>query len=277
MPVDPHLTSQQSQCDTNRAVKSYGPGQVVCVVHSKHPLTLGTIRRVLSSTPSLQCSVKRYDLAFRQPRTERCEILILDTCSIPCWQEDLAQWRSGEGRAIALISPELDRTNESFRMVSLGATGIIPFCEELDAKLPSALAVVAQGGLWIKRQVLSEYVRRTSQLLSYMLYPERLVTSRERQIINFLSEGLSNKEIAHALHISERTVKFHVSNILRKCEFESRRELRGKSSEANVRTCPETMNLESSKPSFSAVQFDAKRAIPNREACLPAALRFKGK
>jgi two-component system, NarL family, nitrate/nitrite response regulator NarL len=44
---------------------------------------------------------------------------------------------------------------------------------------------------------------------------ERL-TSRERQIVNFLSEGASNKEIAKALSVSVSTIKAHLTKIFRK-------------------------------------------------------------
>jgi DNA-binding NarL/FixJ family response regulator len=48
-------------------------------------------------------------------------------------------------------------------------------------------------------------------------------TPREEQIIPCLVEGFSNKEISQMLGISTRTVKFHVSNILRKIKVKSRR------------------------------------------------------
>jgi DNA-binding NarL/FixJ family response regulator len=54
---------------------------------------------------------------------------------------------------------------------------------------------------------------------------DRLLTARESQILESVLWGRSNKEIASNLAISERTVKFHVSNILSKTGAERRREL----------------------------------------------------
>jgi two-component system, NarL family, nitrate/nitrite response regulator NarL len=43
-----------------------------------------------------------------------------------------------------------------------------------------------------------------------------MLTPRERQALTLLAEGLSNKQIAARLHISEHTAKFHVNSILGK-------------------------------------------------------------
>jgi predicted ATPase/DNA-binding CsgD family transcriptional regulator len=62
-----------------------------------------------------------------------------------------------------------------------------------------------------------------------ILPPERdarsLLTPRERQVAGLLKQGQSNREIADALFIGERTVETHVGNILAKLGFKSRAEL----------------------------------------------------
>ncbi|NIR96415.1 MAG: helix-turn-helix transcriptional regulator [Gammaproteobacteria bacterium] len=42
------------------------------------------------------------------------------------------------------------------------------------------------------------------------------LTAREREVLQWLAKGKSSWDISMILHISERTVKFHVSNILHK-------------------------------------------------------------
>ena len=68
--------------------------------------------------------------------------------------------------------------------------------------------------------------------LVHLLQPERRskskesllaqLTEREREILDYLAQGLSNKAIARALDISYDTVKFHVRHILAKLNFTSR-------------------------------------------------------
>ncbi|WP_277424207.1 response regulator [Cohnella candidum] len=51
------------------------------------------------------------------------------------------------------------------------------------------------------------------------------LTEREREVLLLIAEGKSNKEIGDELHISVKTVKTHVSNLLMKCEVEDRTQL----------------------------------------------------
>lgn len=51
------------------------------------------------------------------------------------------------------------------------------------------------------------------------------LTSREKDILKFVSAGLTNKNIADELYLSENTVKKHVTNILNKLKLENRKEL----------------------------------------------------
>jgi len=49
-----------------------------------------------------------------------------------------------------------------------------------------------------------------------------LLTSRERQIIRLVSEGLSNKQIARRLNITDGTIKVHLHHIFEKLRVENR-------------------------------------------------------
>jgi DNA-binding NarL/FixJ family response regulator len=51
------------------------------------------------------------------------------------------------------------------------------------------------------------------------------MTAREREIVDLIADGLSNKEIARRLNIATDTVKSHVHNILEKLSLRSRVEV----------------------------------------------------
>ncbi|WP_152394738.1 response regulator transcription factor [Paenibacillus guangzhouensis] len=51
------------------------------------------------------------------------------------------------------------------------------------------------------------------------------LTEREKEVLLLIAEGKTNKDISEELHISIKTVKSHVSNLLMKCEMEDRTQL----------------------------------------------------
>jgi len=62
-----------------------------------------------------------------------------------------------------------------------------------------------------------------AQLLRALHTPRRLrITPRESEVLSLLAEGLSNKAIAARLNVAERTVRFHVGEILERLGAESR-------------------------------------------------------
>lgn len=92
--------------------------------------------------------------------------------------------------------------------------------------LCEAIRTVARGDAYIQPRLLSTLLAEFRQFLSeekQVVLPEQLgLTNREFEIVNHIACGASNKEIAEQLFISEKTVKNHVSNILRKMELEDR-------------------------------------------------------
>lgn len=67
-------------------------------------------------------------------------------------------------------------------------------------------------------QIIDETVKRGNSLPGN----GTLLTQRERQVVNLIADGMSNKEIAATLHIATYTVKSHVHNILEKLTLCSR-------------------------------------------------------
>ena len=61
--------------------------------------------------------------------------------------------------------------------------------------------------------------------------PNRLLTRREREILDFITRGYTNAEIAAEITVGEETVKTHVRSILSKLQAHSKRELVGRSRE----------------------------------------------
>ncbi len=66
------------------------------------------------------------------------------------------------------------------------------------------------------------------------------LTNRERQVIDLLGEGLSNKEISVRMHVAVHTVKSHVHNVLEKLALHSRLEVVAFTHSQGMRQTPST-------------------------------------
>ena len=127
------------------------------------------------------------------------KVIMMDL--VPTHSDVVAYVQAGVSGFI-LKDATVDQFLGTIRSVAGGETVLPP---ELTGSLFSQIvehAVRGQG-----RSVLEQSVR---------------MTRRERQVIGLIAEGMTNKEIAQALHLSTSTVKSHIHNILEKLALRSR-------------------------------------------------------
>ena len=99
--------------------------------------------------------------------------------------------------------------------VAAGAVGYLT--KEADAdEITRAVRVVAGGATYVSPTLASFLLRADRAAATSAL------TNREREVLELVSQGLSNKLIARRLQISEHTVKFHISSISTKLGASSR-------------------------------------------------------
>jgi len=91
------------------------------------------------------------------------------------------------------------------------------------AEFVQAIRIVHQGSVWAPRRVLSMFIERVSSSPGRIFPAGRVTfTDREKEVLEMLVAGRSNKEIGSALGIEERTVKAHVAKLLRKVGVQNR-------------------------------------------------------
>lgn len=89
--------------------------------------------------------------------------------------------------------------------------------------LLKGIKAILDGEAWFPRDMLNRYIDRhriSAHLSSEPM--EAILTEKELQILHHLVGGLSNKEIANRLDISDGTVKTHIYNIFRKIGVRNR-------------------------------------------------------
>jgi DNA-binding NarL/FixJ family response regulator len=118
--------------------------------------------------------------------------------------------RHPEARFLVLTT--FDGEEDVSRALAAGAQGYV--LKGMERKvLLEAVRAVAAGRRFVPRELAERYLPRP---------PEEALSGRERDVLAGIACGLSNKEIAQRLALSESTVKGHVKSLLAKLAVEDR-------------------------------------------------------
>lgn len=109
-----------------------------------------------------------------------------------------------------------DAKSDIYTLIDAGADGYLLKDSEPE-QLLEQIRQAAQGNNVFSESV-SEYLASRDQQKD----PFADLTERELDVLQEVARGMSNKQIANNLHISEETVKVHIRNILRKLDVRSR-------------------------------------------------------
>ncbi len=121
--------------------------------------------------------------------------------------ETLQRLRQSKARARAIVFTVFDTDERIVSAMKAGAKGYLLKGAPRDDVF-RAVRVVNEGGSLLEPLIASRFLDSINN-------PDAL-TARQKEVLKLIATGLLNKEIADRLYISERTVKFHVSEILAK-------------------------------------------------------------
>jgi two-component system response regulator DevR len=166
-------------------------------------------------------------------RQTRPDVVLLDLRLADCDSVELLRQirREFPSVRVVVLSDDID-DDQLVAVFIAGAAGYIPKSTEF-AALVKSLHGVAAGEVALSRALTTRLTAKLQQMRGASAEPppppdrtpdpllERL-SDRERVILSYLAKGAANKEIARSLHISEHTVRTHVTNLLSKLGFTNR-------------------------------------------------------
>jgi len=147
----------------------------------------------------------------------RPNVILVDYNNIN--QKLFSQWPEAK---VLLIDTGLKQEDIITTLLSYKLSGV--FSANTHLRLfKKALKVIKEGEIWIDNSTIKAFLH-SAGLIS-KTGKINGITEREKEIIEYISRGCRNKEIAQRLNISEQTVKAHLNRVFRKFNVSSRSKL----------------------------------------------------
>ncbi len=192
-------------------------GQIRILIVDDHPVVRAGLASMLGTQAELDLigSAPSGEDALRMIEEREPDVLLLDLRMPGMSGVETLHALKSAGRSVRVIILTNYETDEDiYRAVQAGAQGYLLKDTSLREML-EAIRTVHAGKRYIPRHIASRLAERMVRTN---------LTARELEILKLLSKGPTNKQIGHALGISDNTVRNHVLKIIEKLEVSDRTE-----------------------------------------------------
>jgi DNA-binding NarL/FixJ family response regulator len=199
------------------------------IVADDHTIIRSGLKALLDREPDIEVVAEAADgrQAVQKAQELQPEVVLLDIAMPNLNGIEAARQISAkhEGMGIIILSMHSDE-GYVLKALKAGARGYL-LKDSPESDIMNAVRAVNSGKAYfspeISRMLADDYVRQIQQRGVEDSY--ELLTAREREILQMLAEGKSNKDVANLLNLSLHTVETHRSNILQKLNLHSVPEL----------------------------------------------------
>jgi DNA-binding NarL/FixJ family response regulator len=188
------------------------PEPIRILIVDDHPVVRDGLRGMLAGHSEFEVAGEAADGAQAVEQFARLSpgVVLMDL-RMPVMDgvEATARIRAGHPLARVLVLTTYDSDADILRAIEAGATGYI-LKDAPREELYRAIRATAQGQTYLTPAV-------ATRLMGQLRAPEEAALSpREAEVLHWVAQGASNKEIARHLHLSEATVKSHLLHIFSK-------------------------------------------------------------
>ena len=194
-----------------------GHGSIRVLIVDDHPVVRVGLASMLGTQPGLTVvgSTSSGDEALKLVQRKGVDVLLLDL-RMPGMNgiEVLRSLANTPDAPRVIVLTSYDGDEEIYRAVQAGAQGYL-LKDTPQQEIVEAITAVYHGKRYLPRHIASRLAERMMRTN---------LTARELEILGMLTKGLTNKEIANALDISDNTVRNHVMSVIGKLEVSDRTE-----------------------------------------------------
>lgn len=201
------------------------------LIADDHPLFREGLALLLAQEPDIRVAGQAVDgpQTLRMAEALQPDILLLDIRMPEAnGLDDLPKiLRKSPKTKILIVSGFLE---EDLLVEALqhGAKGYIPKTST-QSDLIKAIRATHAGEIWAGRRALAHLLENLLQkangLEGALSATRSILTNKEREVVKYVIQGMTNKEIAPRLNVSEKTIKTHLSNIFKKLNVSRRAEI----------------------------------------------------
>jgi DNA-binding NarL/FixJ family response regulator len=195
---------------------------ITILIADDHPLARAGIRTILEEASDMRVigEAEDGDTAQRMIAENQPQVLLLDLKMPGLSSAELEKWvRVHYPEIITLVLTAHDRDAYLSQMLEAGVSGYM----DKNARGEQLIAAIRRA---VSGEILfsSEQIKRARQWRQQEGHKWESLTRREREVLQCLANGLDNAKISSLLSISQKTVAFHITNILEKLQVVSRQE-----------------------------------------------------
>ncbi len=200
-------------------------------VACNYPLLVEGLSKILEEDKHIEIVAKAYNLLDLVQFCEehKFDILLLDVDLKGLNLNKVLQLlKKNKGIKVVLI---IDNDYDEYALISSLRSGVRGYLlKETDSKhITKAIKSVYDGELWVERKMMVKVLEAFSSSPKMKGRKRKSavydLTETETKIVKLVLTGLSNRDIAKDLYLSEKTVKFHLYKIFKKLSVKNRSEL----------------------------------------------------
>jgi two-component system nitrate/nitrite response regulator NarL len=203
------------------------PQRVRVLIADDHPVFRQGLRRLLDSQQDFQVIGEASDGAEAVVLASKLRPdLVLLGLGMPgvSGLEALKELSALRLRVRSLMLTAVINREQVVKALQLGAYGVLLKSSPADMTLKGLRTVMA-GQHWVDRQTVTHIVETLREAARAPAIGPSDLTARQRQIVSCVASGLTNRDIAAKLAISEDTVKHHLTQIFTRTGVANRLEL----------------------------------------------------
>ena len=194
------------------------------VVADDHPVVLRGLADVLRSNSDMKVVAICSDgaTALEAIRKRSPNVAVLDVLMPGLNGLDVLARIKADGLATKVVILTATASDaQLLRAIAGGVQGIV-LKEEALTELVQCVRTVAEDRPWFPSDLVNAALERETGRRAASQRLTQLLTTREREVILLVAEGLSNKAVGRRLELSEGTVKIHLHNIYQKLHVNNR-------------------------------------------------------